>query len=379
MEHSSQHASPEMQFHQPLFRGESQPVTQVANPKLGLIIGAGQHVSLKDNTRRFDLSVIDLDNPDFPVTLIPMHFFGHGITPDPVDPSLLSVFEKRGRGACEIDLRKGAVTRTITTHPDRKFYGHGAYSPDGRLLFCTETVVEGDYEGLIAVRDSKTHEYLGEFPSYGSSPHDCRLIDEGSTMVITNGGGPMNGNPPSVTFVDVATQKLLDKLEFDRPDINAGHLDITSQGSLAVVSAQREGLSDQLPGGITLRIAGGEFLTLKEPADILKRLLGETLSVCIHEPTGVVGATTPAGDLLTFWDLNNGELLRYYELQNPRGIELSRDGEHFVVSFGAGNPPEALSIYDAGSLEKLAGYDLAPTGITGSHLFSYSLPIDMRG
>ncbi|HED14070.1 MAG TPA: DUF1513 domain-containing protein [Gammaproteobacteria bacterium] len=364
--------TPDMHLQKPSFSGEEIPVTQVDKPQLGLIIGTGQHQNQANGTRRFDLCSIDLDNPSFPLTLISMHFFGHGITPDPTNPALVSVFEKRGRGACEIDLKQGAVTRTFEPATNRKFYGHGAYSPNGKLLFCTETIVEDDYEGLIAVRDAKTHEYLGEFPSYGSSPHDCHLIDSGATMVITNGGGPMKGILPSVTFVDVNTEKLLEKLEFDTPNINAGHLGISKQGHLAVVSAQREGLPDQKPGGITLRLAGGEFHTLKKPADLVERLLGETLSVCIHEATGVVGATTPAGNLLTFWDLKNGNLLRHYELQNPRGIELSQDDENFVVSFGAGNPPEALCIFDAETLEKRAGYDLAPTGITGSHLFSYS-------
>lgn len=363
----------------PTFKGEARPVGQVNAPRLGLVLGAGQHLKAADGTRRYDLCVLDLDDEAVPLTLIPMAFFGHGICPDPVHPERLAVFEKRGRGACEVDLKAGTVTRAIATDPRRQFYGHGAYAPDGSLLYCTETVVEGEYEGVIVVRDGDTHELLGEFPSYGSSPHDCQLIDDGATMVITNGGGPLNGVPPSVTYVDVTTEKLLDKLEFDTPTINAGHLDISARGRLAVVSAQREGLPDRHPGGITLRLANGEFRTLTEPADIVSRLLGETLSVCIHEPTNVVGATTPAGNLLTFWDLENGELVRFFQLQNPRGIELTRDGGHFVVSFGMGNPPEALCLIDATTLTGVAGFDLAPTGITGSHLLSYSLPVELRG
>jgi hypothetical protein len=290
----------------------------------------------------------------------------------------MAVFEKRGKGACEVDLKEGRVTRTIEIQGNREFYGHGAYSPDGKLLYCAETITEGEYVGVIAVRDAESHEYLGEFPSFGSSPHDCHLINGGSVMVITNGGGPEGGVPPSVTYVDVKEEKLLEKLEFETPSINAGHLDITADGGLAVVSAQREGLPDRFPGGITLKLANGEFRTLREPAEVITRLLGETLSVCIHEATNVVGATTPAGNLLTFWDLGTGRLLRYYLLQNPRGIELTQDGEHFLVSYGFGKPPEALCLFSARSLERIPGYDLAPTGITGSHLISYTLPPQLR-
>lgn len=362
----------------PAFRGEALPVTQVDTPRLGLLMGPGQHLNPANGQRRYDLCVLDLDDPDRALTLIPMTFFGHGVCPHPVHPQRLAVFEKRGKGGCEIDLKKGGVTRPIETTAARQFYGHGAYSPDGRLLYSTETVVSGDYEGVIAVRDADTLKELGTFPSHGASPHDCRLIDDGATMVVTNGGGPMGGVAPSVTYVDVASERLLERLEFDNAAINAGHLDLGAEGGLAVVSAQREGLPDDRPGGITLRLPDGAFRTLTEPSGITGSLRGESLSVCIHRPTGVVGATTPAGNLLTFWDMNSGRLKRHYRLPNPRGIELTRDGDHFAVSYGMGNPPEALCLLDAVTLEKVDGYDLAPTGITGSHLLSYTLPPHLR-
>jgi hypothetical protein len=368
----------QVRLRQPRFAGESRPVTQSAVPRLGLVIGAGQHMAMANGDRRYDLCVLDLDAPGTSLTLIPMGFFGHGFAPHPRHPERLAVFEKRGRGACEIDLKSGAVTRPIETAASREFYGHGAYSPDGTLLYATETVVEGDYEGVIVVRDAESHEILGELPSFGSSPHDCQLVDGGRVMVVANGGGPRNGVPPSVTYVDVREERLLERLELENPDINAGHLDSTPEGGLAVVSAQREGLPDRDPGGISLRLADGSFRTLTEPRKLVERLFGETLSVCIHEPTGIVGATTPAGNLLTFWELATGALRRYYILQNPRGIELSQDGEHFLVSFGFGNPPEALCVLSARTLEKVDGYDLAPTGITGSHLMSYNLPAELR-
>ncbi|MCB1743769.1 MAG: DUF1513 domain-containing protein [Gammaproteobacteria bacterium] len=348
-------------------------------PRLGLVMGGAQHVKNAAGERCYHLCVLDLDDPEFALVGIPTAFFGHGIVPHPTRPHLLSVFEKRGPGACEVDLRQGCVTRAISTAPDRQFYGHGAYSADGSLLYCTETEMSRERPGLIAVRDASTHELLGDFPSYGASPHDCRLIDGGRTMVITNGGGQRGDVTPSVTFVDVQSQQLLEQLRFSRADINAGHLDITTGGALAVVSAQREGLPDKHPGGVTLKLSSGEFRTLSRPKAVVDRLLGETLSVCIHEPTRTVAATTPAGNLLSFWDLDSGTLLRYYELPNPRGVSLGVDGEHFVVSFGLGDPPEALCLISAASLDKVDGFDLSPTGITGSHLTLHVLPESMRG
>jgi hypothetical protein len=188
----------------------------------------------------------------------------------------------------------------------------------------------------------------------------------------------MAGVPPSVTYVDVQTQRLLEKLEFDTPTINAGHVDVAQAGALAVVSAQREGLPDKHPGGITFRFPDGAFRTLREPRKVVQRLLGETLSVCIHEGTGIVGATTPAGNLLTFWELATGRLVRYYVIENPRGITLTQDQSHFIVSFGFGTPPEAICLVSASTLRVAEHHRLAPTGITGSHLFSYSFPPPLR-
>lgn len=364
-------------FKKPTFSGSGVPVTQSDKVDLGLILGAAFHKDPNKDSKHFNLCVLDMDDPQIPLTTISMQFFGHGIVPDPVNPQLVSVFEKRGKGACEIDLKQGAVTRTIETGDNREFYGHGAYSPDGKLLYCTETIVEDDYKGLIAVRDAKTHKLIGEFPSFGSSPHDCHLIDDGNTMVVTNGGGKLDGAAPNVSYIDISSESLIETLVFDAAHVNAGHLDITSTGKLAVVSAQRTGLPLKSPGGISIR-QGNILHTLNEPAQLIERLNDESLSVCINEKNGIVGATTPEGHLLTFWNIDDGRLLHYYIMQGPRGITLSLDGKYFIVSFGQGEPAEAMALFSAETLEHISGTDLSNTGITGSHLTAYSLPPELR-
>jgi len=373
-QHQAKHRS---LYRNPKYRGAAIPVTQTGDVKLGLIIGNAQHIFTQQNIKRFNLCILDLDDAELPLTSIPMPFFGHGVVPDPVNPQLVSVFEKRGKGACEIDLKQGKVVRTIETGSNREFYGHGAYSPDGNRLYCTETIVEGDYPGLVAVRDAKTHEYLGEFPSFGSSPHDCHLIENGKTMVVTNGGGPLNGSVPNVSYIDVESEALIESVQFDASHINAGHLDITSNGKLAVVSAQRTGLPQKSLGGISIR-QGDILHTLTDPEKLIERLFDESLSVCIHEENSIVGATTPEGNLLTFWNIDDGRLLHYYNMQTPRGIELSLDGQYFIVSFGQGDPAEAIALFSADTLEQISGMDMSNTGITGSHLTAYAFPPHMR-
>ena len=359
-------------------REPSWPLKQVAQPELGLIIGPGT-VLRPDGSPFYFLSIIDLDatgGPDYALHRIPLGFFGHGVVPDPTHPERAAVFQKKGKGACEVDLVAGEVLRPIETAANRRFYGHGAFSRDASLLFATETIVEGDFDGLIAVRDAQTHEDLGEFPTYGSSPHDCVLIDEGRVLAITNGGGPRGGVAPSVTYVDVESQKLLEKLEFSTPDINAGHLAISADGDLAVISAQRDGLKPyENTGGVTLRPKGGEFTTMSSPQDVVGRMFGETLSLCIDEQRRIVAATTPIANLLTFWNLDTGELVRHYAAHNPRGISLSLDRRHYVLSY---EKPPQLSLLSTESLEQVGGADLMQTGMSGSHILNYSLPPGLR-
>ncbi len=371
-------ARPQPQEPQPpaLMRNGLPGVVQNPSPVMGLLMGPGQHAK-PDNTPKYDIFILDLDEVGLPATSIEINFFGHGIVPNPAHPERAAVFEKKGPGACEIDLKSGQLLRNIETAKNQRFYGHGAYSPDGNYLYCTETVVEGNYRGLIAIRDAHTHEVLGEFPSHGTSPHDCHLIDAGKTMVITNGGGTLHGSAPSVTYVDVASAQLLEKIEFDTPYINAGHLALSSRGDLAVVSAFREGLTgEEAIGGISIQKKGAEMVTMTEPQALLCKLYGETLSVCVDDRRGIIAATTPLAGLLTFWDIETGQLIRHYQVKNPRGICLTLDGQYYVLSYG--NPVEQMSLISTQTLEKVNGYDLAWFGMTGSHIFNYSLPPRLR-
>jgi hypothetical protein len=351
----------------PEFRSVQPGIAGSHDVSQGIILGGGQHVN-EDGSYRYDIAAINLDD-NFALGYIPLTFLPHAIVFDPVRQGMAAVFEKWGRGACLVDLFRGEVTHTITTDGNRQFYGHGAYSPDSKLLYCTETDISDDFRGLIAIRDAANHDYIGEFPSHGASPHDCHLVDEGRTMVITNGGGPRGSNRPCVTWVDTQSEQLIEKRKLDTPDLNTGHMAITPGGDIAVVSAPRKGEEKSGKGGISISDADGNLHAMTRPASLTSRLRGETLSVCIDSERNVVVATTPDAGLLTFWDLHAGRLLKYFELKHPRGVTQTLDGKHYVVSYG--NPVAHMSLIDCETLEQAEGYDLQWTGITGSHIFAY--------
>jgi hypothetical protein len=266
----------------------------------------------------------------------------------------------------------GQVTRSITTPKERAFYGHGAFSRDGALLFATENRLETK-TGLVCVRDGKTYAEIGEFPTYGKSPHDCHLIDEGRTLAITNGGGVMGDAAldaaPSVTFVDARSTKLLERLTFDNPRINAGHLALTRGRDLVAISAPREGLPPSELGAVTIRTGSGPFVTMRDPEDVISRMAGESLSLCFVEERGIVGVTNPDGNIVTFWDMKEKRFLKKLDLPAPRGFARTLDGAHLVLSYGAGS----LTLLSPDTLEPVTEHRVAKSQVSGSHVFTLDL------
>ncbi len=322
--------------------------------------------------QKYVLAVIDLDAETPEAQLIAIDFLGHGVSRDPTQPEIVTLFEKKGPGACQVDLARGEYLRPVRTNAAQHFYGHGAYSQDGALLYATESVLDDGHRGVLMVRDAKTLDVLGELPTWGTSPHDCVLLDDGCTMVVANGGGLLDGGAmPSVTYVDVNSEMVLDRIELTNPRFNAGHLALTAAGDLAVVSAPRDGmpnLSTQL-GAVTLVSQGEAPRTMTKPTKVVERMRGETLSVAIHEPSSLVMATHPEGDMVTMWDLHSGALKGVIDaFTEPRGVVLTLDGERFIVSHRRDNSV-CLSAVSTDTLELEAMAWIDPSYTSGSHLF----------
>ncbi|MBW2271556.1 MAG: DUF1513 domain-containing protein [Deltaproteobacteria bacterium] len=294
-------------------------------------------------------------------------FLPHAAVLDPTNPDRIVTFEKIGAGAADVDVSTMKLSRLIEPAPGRWFYGHGAFSPDGALLYSTETE-RATQQGVLAVRDAKTLERLGEVPTHGASPHDCHLIESGRVMVSTNGGGTKKSpHRPSVTWVELSSGKLLDRLELDTPLLNSGHVGLAADRGVVVVSAPRAGLPTTDPGGVSIGRRGVSLLTMVDPKEIATRMQGEALSVAIHPPTGIAAVTHPDANRLTFWSLHTQRFAGALELVKPRGVALNADGSAFWVSQGASADLIAVS---PETREVIPGRERKNTLITGSHILN---------
>jgi len=82
----------------------------------------------------------------------------------------------------------------------------------------------------------------------------------------------------------------------------------------------------------------------------------------------VVVATSPAGRMVTFWDLHTMRLLKTWEVDSPRGVTLSADGSCFVVSCGMTG---GLRLVSTDTLEVLPRDDYGTARLSGSHVYRW--------
>lgn len=340
--------------------------TQSKSTNSNIILGGGKYIKEGESQASFVLSVVNLENKVRDLT--PMSFLAHGIHRNPTNQNQLAIFEKKGPNACEYDLSSKKIVRVIPKIDNRYFYGHGAYSLDGKILFSTETELSG-LNGMIGIRDSIDLTYLGEFPSYGKEPHECKLIDNGKTLVVTNGGGDKNGDSPSVTYIDVNSQKLIEKVELTRAELNTGHLAIGEKGDLVVVSAPRAGLGKTSLGGVSIRPKGKALESIDNPENVTQKMFGEALSVSIHNKKRIAVVTHPDGNMVTFWSIADRKLLKVIDMPRPRGVELTVDQSQFLISYGNNANLASVSV-DTLELDQSA--IIYSSYITGSHIYNWS-------
>lgn len=331
-----------------------------------ILLGGGQFQVPDTGNIHFVLSMIN------PVTkerdLAEMRFLPHGIHRKPTDNYHLAIFEKQGPGACEFDLNTRSVVRTIKPLKNRHFYGHGTYSKDGRHLYSTESFLD-TLDGVITIRDSETLAHVGDFPSYGKEPHECKLIDGGKTLIVTNGGGSIKGDAPCISYIDIASQRLLEKIELTNARLNTGHLAVSEQGDLIVASAPRRGMGRHALGGVSIRPRGSDIHSVSNPQDIINNMFGEALSVAIHNESGIAAVTHPGGNMVTLWNIHNRHFIKAIAIPRPRGVILSSDKRYFLITAGEQTDLRRIDIH---SLKLNKEPVMTHSYISGSHIYDWS-------
>jgi hypothetical protein len=231
----------------------------------------------------------------------------------------------------------------IVTSPEgRHFYGHGCFSPDGRLLYASENDFDGN-RGIVGIYDAQSDfARIGEYETHGTGPHDMTVSDDGRYLVVANGGietHPDFGRTklnrdrmkPSLTLIDAATGSLIEKHELSTryAQVSTRHVDIDASGRIWF-ACQYEGHRNDLPPLVGYFAKGEDLRFVNLPDDTTRKLGNYVGAIAVNRRERHVGITSPVGGSAVTLDADSGAVLRVVSVADAAGIAPAAEG--FAVS-----------------------------------------------
>ena len=276
---------------------------------------------------------------------LPLPDRGHAAAAHPFRAEAVGFARRPGRFAIVLDCRTGERLATLNAPAGRHFYGHGAFSADGKILLTTENDYEAG-EGRISLWDAANgYTRLGSFPSGGVGPHDMRLMPNGETLVIANGGietHPESGRTklnipvmqPNLTYLDLQG-RVLEVVELDRAlhKNSIRHLAVRKDG-LVAFAMQWQGSLSEHPPLLGLHRRGQRPVLAQSNPDQHAQTMGYAGSVAFSEDGTRVAFTSPRGGVLHVFDADTGAFLRDHTLEDVCGLAHGPGG--FSATSGTG-------------------------------------------
>lgn len=317
----------------------------------------------------------------------------HSALKRPANAEVLAL-DQNGGQAARVGL-DGSWLGLTTLPAGEYFYGHGAYTADGKTVFTSEIGKREDGPGRISVRDAETLQKLGEFPSHGRAPHDVLLAPDGRSLWVAN-HGLFPGDTPRpldscVCRVELASGKLLERVELPHSNTFASHLALNANGDLVVSS--RDYLKKQDKESRRIRSLLDDPLTREDGVRLLPKAsyyrhspvyfyspgagkarpsadfllasdLRHNLSTAFDTGGGLAIVAHIEANLATVWDFASGVCLhaeRFWQEQ-PMGVAPGFKPRSFWITTNAGN------LYSL-DLDQPDGRQLKATGLSyGLHL-----------
>ena len=275
---------------------------------------------------------------------LPLPGRGHAAAAHPHRTLAVAFARRPGTFAQVIDCTSGTVTRQLHAPEGRHFYGHGVFTADGDQFFTTEN----DYEagtGVIGVWDTATFTRIGEFSSGGIGPHDMRLMPDGDTLVIANGGietHPDTGRSklniptmqPRLTYLDLSGS-VLEQVELPQAlhKNSIRHLAVRADG-LVGFAMQWQGDLTEHPPLLGLHRRGEAPRLLTAPEADQSTLQGYAGSIAFAAGGDAIAITCPRGDALHLFDVDRGTLIAAHALTDVCGLGTGPDGLIFTTGTG---------------------------------------------
>ncbi len=272
-------------------------------------------------------------------------FRGHSIGVNPNKNNSLVLFGRRpSRLLMRFDINKEQMIKKLECEPKRYFFGHGCFSPDGKKLFTSEASLDTG-KGIIGVRDADSLVKVAEFSSNGIGPHEIKLMPDGKTLVVANGGiltHPNTGRKKlnlafmhsNLSYLELETGNLIEEVSVSEPKASIRHIDVSTDGTVALAIQMQRQVSGH---NRVVSLAGShkqknDILLFDGPENLIIKMNDYVGSVAINSTNRVAGFTSPKGNLVAFWHIDRGSFVGYHRLQDVCGICVTGDASEFVIS-----------------------------------------------
>lgn len=295
---------------------------------------------------------------------LPIPARGHAAAAHPTRPEAVAFARRPGTFAVVIDCVTGVQKAMLTAPTGRHFYGHGAFSSDGSLLYTTEN----DYEagrGRIGVWDAQSgYQRIDEWDSGGIGPHDIKRLPHTDTLVVANGGidtHPDTGRTklniatmaPNLAYVENSTVIEIATLPHDMHKNSIRHLAVGPEGQVAFgMQWQGDGLVAALVG---THERGQQIALMQAPANQVRQMSGYIGSIAYSKDGATVAVTSPRGGVLQLYETDTLRLMNDTSIADVCGIAVNRD--NFVATSGNGTIVQVKNIAGAHLVRSSLSWD----------------------
>lgn len=292
---------------------------------------------------------------------LPLPARGHAAARHPGRPEAVVFARRPGTFALVIDCAAGVERVRLAAPPGRHFYGHGAFSADGGLLYTTENAFESG-EGRIGIWETAGYRRIGEIASGGIGPHEVLLMPGGVRLAVANGGirtHPDAGRAklnlatmaPNLAYLDAASGRIAEVAEppADLRMNSIRHIAARADGTVAA-AMQWEGAALEAPPILALHRPGSglQMLPLADP--LQRRTRGYGGSVAFAANGAHVAITAPRGNLMAVFAVEGGASSGLIEAEDVCGVAAAAGG--FMASTGLGH---LLAVEPEGRAARLGG------------------------
>lgn len=279
---------------------------------------------------------------------VPLPARGHATVVRPYGPEAVVVARRPGRFAVVFDRRDGTVSALLTAPEGRHFYGHGAFSADGRLFYTTENDY-GHGRGILGAWEVHAGwARVGEVSSHGVGPHDLARLPGTDLLVVANGGiltHPASGRAklnladmaPSLAVVDPrdGSKRWSGALPRSLHQASIRHLAVRPDRTVGF------GMQYEGPEGEVVPLAGiatpdGRLRTLPAPAPLARGWRQYCADVALDRSGRVLAASFPRGGRVGFWSVDDGAFLGTTSVADGAGLAAADDDARFWSSNGLG-------------------------------------------